>query len=80
MIEEAKRELLNLFGGVSSLRAWEGLWKDEGEEYFDEHILLRVDVPDEESDWQTMRRVKEHLRELFGQKELYVTTSLVEII
>lgn len=79
MLEEAKRELLELFGGVSCVTQT-GLWKDGGVVYRDIHMRLEVDAPDTENSRRSMQRFKERWRRRLDQVELYMTTSVVEIM
>jgi hypothetical protein len=81
MLEEQKRELLQLFDGVSwDLQPRGGAWKDRGTEYRNTHLNLTVDAPNTEHNRRIMLQFKERWRQRLGQVELYVTTSIVEIM
>ena len=79
-LEEAKRELLKLFGGVTwEKQAWGGLWEDGGVEYEDSLMRVFVDTTDLESDRKRMQQFNERWRKRLDQVQLYMTSRLIEV-
>jgi hypothetical protein len=78
-LEEAKLELVDLFGGVSYVQGG-GLWKHQGVVFRNTWVRLIVEAPDLDSNQQKMRQFNERWRRRLGQIELRMTSQEVEIL
>jgi hypothetical protein len=84
--EEVENELLDQFGGVTSVRQenpLRGLWKSEESVYYDEIVVFTViDLTFDRSDegYRFFRNYKEILKERFQQEEILITAHVLEII
>ena len=74
-------ELEQQFGAVScETQIIQGLWRREGELYRDGLIRVFVDVEDTAQNRDFFVQLKKRLKKRFRQKEIWLTTYLVEII
>jgi hypothetical protein len=76
-------ELTRQFGGCTYDPAVKhGGWIDDsdGKEYYDENTTFYSDYDDTEENKQFLNDYKEILKARFRQKEIYMTTSTIEII
>ena len=81
LIAQTLEELENRFGAVS----WEtqiirGAWQDQGEEFRDELFRVFVDVNDRPENREFFRSYKEQLKSRFQQREIYMTSSAIDVI
>jgi hypothetical protein len=73
MLEKARREIVDQFGGLSCETARiEGYWHNKGEIVRDELVRIWVDVPDFECNRDWMTRFKVRWKRLLRQDELWL--------
>jgi hypothetical protein len=81
LIAETLHELEQQFGAVScETQMILGLWRREGELYRDSLARVFVDAEDTPENRKFFVRLKEHLKKRFRQKDIWLTTYLVEVI
>ncbi|HWY86144.1 MAG TPA: hypothetical protein VNX28_05445 [Gemmataceae bacterium] len=74
-------ELRKQFGAVSSeTNVIRGVWEYQDEVYRDDLVRVFLDVPDNEANRQFFTDYKTHLKERFGQIDIWMTTYPVEVI
>jgi hypothetical protein len=57
-----------------------GIWEHQDQIYRDELVRVFVDVPDTDENKAFFKEYKEHLKERFGQLDIWITSHTVEII
>lgn len=78
-IEEAKRELTDLFEGVSCVEG-EGQWNHDGVVFRNTWIWIMVEAPDSDTNQRLIKRFKEKWGPRLGQIELRLTSKEVKIL
>ena len=84
--EQVENELLDQFGGVTSVQQknpLRGLWKSEDRIYYDEIIIFTaIDFAFDRSDEgeRFLRNYKGTLKKKFRQEEILITAQVLEII
>lgn len=75
------KELLDLFGASSTdtVRV-RGKWVYQSVAYSDQLMRVRVEIEDSPENWETIRRLKETLKERFQQLDIWITAHRVEVI
>ena len=69
------------FGAISSeTQTIRGQWQQEDQLYLDELVRVFVDVPDTAENMQFFTDYKETLKTRFDQREIWITTYLVEVL
>ena len=81
LIVAVELELEERFGAISTeTQTIRGRWQQEGQTFQDNLIRLFVDVLDTEDTRQFFRDYKEQLKVRFQQKEIWVTSSPLDVI
>jgi len=75
-----KELMRNLGGCTHDPTIKKGAWVDDGKEYYDNNVSFYSDYDDTEANKQFLNEYKEILKVRFRQKEIYMTTSPIEII
>jgi len=84
--EQVENELLDQFGGVTSVQQknpLRGLWKSEEHIYYDEIVIFTVidfDFDRSDEGERFLRDYKEALKKRFRQEEILITAQVLEII
>jgi len=81
VIGETLLELEERFGAVT----WEtqvirGLWEHEGQVYSDDSMRIVVDVADVAENRAFFRQFKDRLKARFRQKDIWMTTHLIDVV
>jgi hypothetical protein len=81
LIAETLSELEERFGAVScETQVIHGLWRQEGRIYRDSLARVFVDVEESPGNRDYFIQFKEKLKQHFQQKDIWITTYLVDII
>jgi hypothetical protein len=74
-------ELLDLFGASSTdtVRV-RGKWMYQSVVYSDQLMRVRLDVQDTPENWESIRRLKERLKERFQQLDIWITAHRVDLV
>jgi hypothetical protein len=81
LVADTLRELEQAFGAVScETQTILGLWRREGELYRDSLARVFMDAEDTAQNRQFFVQFKERLKDRFQQKDIWLTTYLVEVI
>ena len=81
LVADTLCELEQAFGAVScETQTILGLWRREGELYRDSLARVFVDAEDSPQNRQFFVQFKERLKTRFQQKDIWLTTYLVEVI
>lgn len=57
-----------------------GQWIYQSTRYSDQLIRVRIDADDIPENWETMRQVKETLKERFVQLDIWITAHRIEVV
>jgi len=80
MIVEVELELERQFGSISTeTQRIRGRWQQEGHTYRDELIRLFIDEPDTPDNKQFFREYKEILKARFQQKDIWLTSTPIDV-
>ncbi len=72
---EVRRKVVNLFGAVTySPNPTEGIWIDPKthKRYYDKSSRFEVSVEETPEIYKTLKELKENLKKIFKQKEIYM--------
>ena len=77
----ADDDLVAAFGATSTDQVTvRGRWKYQSTVYADQLIRVRVDVEDVPENRETMRALKETLKERFEQLDIWITAHRIDVI
>ena len=80
LIVAVELELEQKFGSISTeTQRIRGRWQHEGQTYRDELIRVFIDVRDTPDNRQFFRGFKEILKERFQQKDIWITSSPIDV-
>src|SRR5258708_7722684 len=81
LIADTLLELRTQFGAISSeTQTILGQWQQEDRLYSDELVRIFVDVPDTAGNLQFFTDYKETLKVRFDQRDIWMTTYLIEVL
>jgi hypothetical protein len=81
LLADTLLELRTQFGAISSeTQTILGQWLQEDQLYRDELVRIFVDVPDTPENMEFFTDYKETLKTRFNQREIYITTYVVEVL
>jgi hypothetical protein len=80
-VADTLTEFEEQFGAVScETQTIRGRWRTDGQSYRDDLIRVFVDVPDSPENREYFVAAKERLKTRFQQLDIWMTTSLIEMI
>src|SRR5438876_8482738 len=74
-------ELVQAFGATSTdTIVVRGRWVYQSAVYHDQLIRVRLDIEDNQENWQTVRVIKEVLKARFEQQEIWITAHRIDVV
>ena len=81
--DEVENELADRFGGLTAVETsnpLRGIWKDDGETYVDEIVILTtLDFGGNDDNSEFFTNLKERIKKSFDQLEVLITESITNV-